>query len=372
VQVCTQVGTNYYVLVSAAGPGALGGTYTLSVTSNGVACGNPPPPPANDECANAIQVFDGVTQTTNAFATTSAPPGPTCAGGGAVNSERDVWFTYTATCSGLLTVDTCATQSAVNDTILSVYEGTCGNLQNEVCDEDGCGIAFLSTVTTAAVQGQTYIIRVASFLGSPDGPFTLTIGCTPAKFVCGDGIVDPGEECDDGNNVPNDGCTDCEGDPCEAFPLAACTGTADTEPCHVNGDVSGLDPNGGCNSTPNAFGTIAVGEKKCGTISTYTNSLGAAVRDTDWFSFTAPVSGFYTARVCSSFTPQCLFLIAPPCPAVLVGAGAAGTPNVPLFVTRELTQDTVYTVFVSRLGGTGDVACPPPGTFNYTLQLTQP
>jgi len=30
---------------------------------------------------------------------------------------------------------------------------------------------------------------------------------------CGDGIVQTGEECDDGNNIPNDGCTDCMLDP---------------------------------------------------------------------------------------------------------------------------------------------------------------
>lgn len=32
--------------------------------------------------------------------------------------------------------------------------------------------------------------------------------CTP---LCGNGAVDPGEECDDGNNNPNDGCDQCKG-----------------------------------------------------------------------------------------------------------------------------------------------------------------
>lgn len=30
---------------------------------------------------------------------------------------------------------------------------------------------------------------------------------------CGDGIIDPGEECDDGNLIPDDGCTSCMTDP---------------------------------------------------------------------------------------------------------------------------------------------------------------
>jgi cysteine-rich repeat protein len=33
------------------------------------------------------------------------------------------------------------------------------------------------------------------------------------RTSCGDGIVETGEECDDGNNIPNDGCTDCMLDP---------------------------------------------------------------------------------------------------------------------------------------------------------------
>ncbi|MFA5625200.1 MAG: DUF4215 domain-containing protein, partial [Bradymonadales bacterium] len=27
---------------------------------------------------------------------------------------------------------------------------------------------------------------------------------------CGNGVLDPGEECDDGNKVANDGCTNCK------------------------------------------------------------------------------------------------------------------------------------------------------------------
>jgi len=36
---------------------------------------------------------------------------------------------------------------------------------------------------------------------------------TCMRTSCGDGIVQVGEECDDGNNIPNDGCTDCLLDP---------------------------------------------------------------------------------------------------------------------------------------------------------------
>ena len=35
----------------------------------------------------------------------------------------------------------------------------------------------------------------------------------PQEPVCGNGVVEDGEECDDGNGVPDDGCTDCTIDP---------------------------------------------------------------------------------------------------------------------------------------------------------------
>lgn len=31
-------------------------------------------------------------------------------------------------------------------------------------------------------------------------------GCAPAQYVCGDGVLEPGEHCDDGNTTPGDGC----------------------------------------------------------------------------------------------------------------------------------------------------------------------
>lgn len=35
--------------------------------------------------------------------------------------------------------------------------------------------------------------------------------CEPS--VCGDGVLDNGEDCDDGNNVSSDGCSACSVEP---------------------------------------------------------------------------------------------------------------------------------------------------------------
>ena len=39
------------------------------------------------------------------------------------------------------------------------------------------------------------------------GAASSSSGATGSFFTCGDGVVDPGEACDDGNNVDNDGCS---------------------------------------------------------------------------------------------------------------------------------------------------------------------
>ncbi|MBP7114062.1 MAG: hypothetical protein KBA40_01265, partial [Candidatus Peribacteraceae bacterium] len=40
-------------------------------------------------------------------------------------------------------------------------------------------------------------------------------GACKAAPVCGNAVVETGEECDDGNGVTNDGCTSCKKDFCE-------------------------------------------------------------------------------------------------------------------------------------------------------------
>ena len=120
--------------------------------------------PPNDECVSAIEVFDGVTPYDNIDAGDSAPEW-LCAAGGS-----DVWFEYTATCSGDAIFETCndgALPETDYDSAIQVFNAdSCGNLDDATsgCNDDNCGLQ--SSVTLPVHIGETYLIRVGGFAGA--------------------------------------------------------------------------------------------------------------------------------------------------------------------------------------------------------------
>lgn len=160
-----------------------GGTYQ----GNGSACpgGGCPIVPANDNCVGATEVFNGATNINNTGATDSTGiPGGACIFGGATNIHKDVWYRYTATCTGTVTVDVCATTGTVTDTTLQVYSGTCGALVEAACDDDACTgnpAGDRSRATFSATSGTQYFIRVGVWGTNAPGPMVLTIGCALAN-----------------------------------------------------------------------------------------------------------------------------------------------------------------------------------------------
>lgn len=131
----------------------------------------------NDDCTGAISVAQGLNGPfTNVGATTSVPAWP-CGSG-----TNDVWYSYVAPNSGVLTVDTC---TANYDGVLEIFDGTagCGALVSLGCDDDFCGGASGSQVTTNVTSGTTYYIRVGGWSGST-GTFSLNVnGPLPSGSV---------------------------------------------------------------------------------------------------------------------------------------------------------------------------------------------
>ena len=152
------------------------------------------PPQTNDDCDNAIAITQDGTypfETTNA--TTDGPadsPGGVC-----TEVNQDIWFTYTATCNGLLDVSVCG---AVDyDSALAIYDGcACPPAGGPLaCDNNGCGPGGASEIRNLPViQGNCYLIRVGG-ADAAEGTGSLTISCMPAAFCCladvsGDSMID--------------------------------------------------------------------------------------------------------------------------------------------------------------------------------------
>ncbi len=164
-----QPNTTYFVRVRAQNETGISVFTPTVMFTTGAVSGN------NDACDNAIRVFDGLTPYTNGGATTDGPDDEACFSGGQF-LRNDTWYTYTATCSGSLTVALCG---STHDSMLSVYDTQCpdGPNQQITCMDDGCGLS--SFVTFACSLGRTYVIRTGGW-GGQRGYGHMVITCTPA------------------------------------------------------------------------------------------------------------------------------------------------------------------------------------------------
>ena len=146
----------YYIRVSGES-GAVGNfTLNLSLASSA---------PANDACANATFIGNGVFPFDNCMA---GPPSDPII-------KADVWFVYTPACGGPVHISTCG---STIDTALAVYSGSCAGSQ----------VAFNNDATLGPCPGspQSYVTFVAS-IGTP---YYIRVGSSPAASTgCGKLIV---------------------------------------------------------------------------------------------------------------------------------------------------------------------------------------
>jgi hypothetical protein len=179
-------GQQYLIRVGGFGA-ASRGTGTLNLSFTGAGGGS------NDECAGAVDVDcnDSVTFNNSTFTTAVTDPPYSCHFSGPLNQGvGTAWFTFMATGPNA-TLDTSA--SAVSDTLLAVYSGTCGALVEIGCDDDsGTGLRSLVNVG-GLTAGTTYYVQVSSFSAASLGSITLDITCAA-------GGAD-GDECDEAIDI---------------------------------------------------------------------------------------------------------------------------------------------------------------------------
>jgi hypothetical protein len=155
-------------LIEVGGYGSQTGEGVLNITSEG---GSGDGAPVNDGCRNAIHVGD---VTNLPFDTTEA----TFDGVGHCVRSPNIWYCYTATCTGNVTVSLCGSEF---DTMLAVYEGcVCPpTLASMIeCNDDFCGEQ--SQITFPATAGSQFMIEIASYTtgySTEPGKGVLTISC---------------------------------------------------------------------------------------------------------------------------------------------------------------------------------------------------
>ncbi|MBS1534835.1 MAG: T9SS type A sorting domain-containing protein [Bacteroidetes bacterium] len=166
------IGNTYYIRVYTFGGLA------LQDTTFDVCVGTLPPPPANDDCTGAESITVGTAFADFAVVGTNASASSTtgltfnCQ----TNRKNDVWYSFTVPASGSFTVETDTnTGTAMTDSVVSVFSGTCGALTEVGCDDDTGNGNFSKVSVTGQNPGDTLYIGVWTYGTGNDGEFQLSV-----------------------------------------------------------------------------------------------------------------------------------------------------------------------------------------------------
>jgi hypothetical protein len=276
----------------------------------------------NDDCVDAEAIGD---VTNMPFSTSTA----TFDGPGGCQTAGNVWYCYTASCTGKATFSLCGSSY---DTKIAVYDGCdCPPTVMLACNDDACGLQ--SEVEVNVVAGNTYLIEVGGYASNTGDGF-LTVSCA---------------------------------EPCQI----TCSGTAEGEAC-IPDDGEDVT-NGGCNSVPPVFGSIGCGETVCGQWNTYL--FGASqYRDTDWYLFSLTENSDVTITAVGEFPIVTGFL------EQLVPGGGVDCGNFTGYIAPYGTAAECETLTVTQLGmapgdyaifvgGTVYTGYPCPGPYDYSVSV---
>jgi hypothetical protein len=135
---------------------------------------------AQTNCGNAVAVTDGTTTST----TVNGTYGNGCFGAGATNAGgtlKSIWYTYTPSANGLLTISSNVAGNTNDDTRLSIFTGTCGDLSCYAYNDDAASDNFLSEATFPVESGVTYYISWDNYWKATSFNFSATL--TPSDCL---------------------------------------------------------------------------------------------------------------------------------------------------------------------------------------------
>ncbi|MEM7166170.1 MAG: carboxypeptidase regulatory-like domain-containing protein [Planctomycetota bacterium] len=136
----------------------------------------------NNDCIDAFPVTEGTIAFDNTGATTDGPNEPSaCNFFGYSDVGADIWYRYTASCSGTVSIGLCGSGY---DTKLAVYDGVaCPTSASAIiCNDDACSGTLQSEVSFTAVQGMDYLIRIGGYqsaTGTGDMTISAVCDCQP-------------------------------------------------------------------------------------------------------------------------------------------------------------------------------------------------
>ncbi|MDH5034296.1 T9SS type A sorting domain-containing protein [Chryseobacterium cucumeris] len=265
-------GQTYYVRVYNSNTN---GT-TLYANSFNICIGTPPPPPANDDCANATALsvsstdafLNAVNGSTVSATQSSGVTAPTCSASG-VND--DVWYSFTATAATHL-VHVLYTDNA---TSTQIYSGACGALTAMTCFDGAYGNSNILLQNLAV--GQTYYVRVYSSTSTATTTSNFQIAVTTPSPVAND-------TCDTATAIACNGTVQgvnaLAGD--ETLPASSCGSTGSTASYKgvwytVKATENGPITIDACGTQYDAYLRVYTGT--CGSLTCFSNSSGVGYAD---------------------------------------------------------------------------------------------
>lgn len=275
-----------------------------------------------DECSTAVTAivggnpFNTTTATTSPQAVSDTQCADTFLNWGTAN--QDVWFKYTATESGVLSINTC--DAASFDTSMVLYSGTCAGLTQVACNGDGTGLAgcqgFYSNISGYAASAGDYYIRIGGYTPasgiSESGAGILSLsfqaanaGCLGATGDCGAVHAEPG--CSDAICCTSvcefdqlccliqwdQTCLDAAVSLCGIF-IYSCVPGGPANNCATNAT------NVGSADSVVAFSSIGATTDGPGQLGSECNSGSDNTFNDVWFKFTAAANGTAAISTCGT------------------------------------------------------------------------
>jgi len=295
----------------------------------------------NDNCRDRLDAFDGDTAFSTIGATTDGPDEPTaCHFFSYSDIGSDIWYRYTATCTGNLTVDLCDSNY---DTKVAVYDSPTCSASRDCpvqsppldCNDDfgGCGIHSL--VTVPVVTGECVTIRIGGYLGF-QGSGTMSLSCNvipPPSGAC----------CDDGFCIGTLTEVDClnqngawhEGMSCPSFSCPV------TPP-----------PNDLCEDCIRVETGVAFhGRTRAATGTDITVGCVSNDRFDVWHCWTADCTGRVSITTCGSSLDTSL-AVYDQCGGTQLACNDDGCPPFQSKVTLDVVEGTTYTIRVAGFNST--------------------